>query len=125
MRNEKALRVTRLSRFAFDAAVMLEINGDRIVLDNMEDAEFCLANRFPEPWRASCQRALGACEACRTGTGTATAVRVTLVVAAMEAGFRFEVIDDPELALERRTEIEAEKALRSILMDGVGNLDAD
>lgn len=97
---------------------------ERVLLDNMNDARLCLETRFPEPWRASCQRALTACEACRTGVSTAYTGRVTLVVAAMEAGFRFEVIDNPELALELRTEIEAERGLRSILTEEVVGPDA-
>lgn len=104
-------------RHAFDAAVVLHIGDERLFLDNVEDARRCLEQMFPDATGASYQRALAACEACLANIGTAAAARIMMVVAAMEAGFRFEVIEDPEQALELKTEIEAEAGLRAVLFD--------
>lgn len=110
------------NRHAFDIPVVLEIDGDRFFLSSVEDARECLEAHFPEKSGPSYKRAVETCAACRVGIGTADAARVTLIVAAMAAGYRFEVIEDRQRALELLTDIRAEKALRSALFGADGGL---
>lgn len=90
-------RTTMNKRGAFDAAVVLEIDGERFFVADAGIAKMLLETRFPYKHGPSYKRALDACVAFAAGIGTTAAVRVTLVVAAMEAGFRFEVIEDREI----------------------------
>jgi len=54
---------------------------------------------------------MATCEACIAGQTNGAAARVAFVVAAMEVGFLFEVIEDPLSALETRTELAVEQGL--------------
>jgi hypothetical protein len=110
------------NRHAFDTPVVLEIDGNRFFLSSVDDARECLDAYFPAKTDPSYKRAVETCASCRAGIGTADAARVTLIVAAMAAGYRFEVIEDRQRALELLTEIEVEKGLRSALFDSDGGL---
>jgi hypothetical protein len=101
----------------FDSAVLLLIDGEWTFIDNAFDALKCLETHFPDIHAPSLVRAIATCDACLTGRLVGDSARAALVVAAMEAGFRFEVISDPIQALERRTELEAEAGLRAILSE--------
>lgn len=109
------------NRHTFDTPVVLEIDGDRFFLSSVDDARECLAAHFPEKSGPSYKRAVETCASCHAGIGTADAARVTFIVAAMAAGYRFEVIEDRHRALELLTDIKAETALQSALFgaDGV------
>jgi hypothetical protein len=105
------------SHRAFDAAVVITIGSECLFIDTVETARRCLTERFPDADGPSYRRALTACQACLLSGASSATAQIAFVVAAMEAGFPFEVIEAADEALERRTEIEAEAALRSILSD--------
>lgn len=102
-------------RRAFDATIFLLIEGQWVFVSNAKQALDCLQQRFPDTSGPSFIRAVTTCEACLAEMATPQSAQVTLVVAAMEAGFPFEVIEDASEALERRTDLEAEAGLRTIL----------
>lgn len=112
------------TEFAFDAAVVLTMDGQVQFIEDAAQARRCLVDRFPDADGPSFKRAMTACDDCLLGRGSGAAARIMFVVAAMEAGFPFEVIDDPGRALERRTDLAAEAGLLSILSDEPAELDA-
>jgi hypothetical protein len=101
----------------FDSAVVLLIDGEWAFVDSAFDALICLQRHFSDIHAPSFVRAIATCDACLTGRLVGDSARAALVVAAMEAGFRFEAISNPVLALERRTDLEAEAGLRAILSE--------
>lgn len=100
---------------AFDIPVVIMLDTSWVYLENARTALHYLETRFPDSDAPSCRRAIVACVDCISGTGSGAGARATFVVAAMEAGYQFDVIDDPEIALERKTDFEAEIGLASIL----------
>lgn len=96
--------------------MLVLLNNNWVYLENAKSAIDCLLTRFPDPDAPSCRRAIAACADCIAGTGSGAGARATFVVAAMEAGYRFDIIDDPEIALERKSDFEAEIGLASILL---------
>ena len=103
------------SSLAFDSPVFLRLHDHWIFIDAVVAARHCLLDHFPDKQGPSHARALCACDLVLSGNGPSELARTTFVVAAMEAGFLFEIIDDAALAYERRIELEAENGLRSIL----------
>lgn len=100
---------------AFTHPVFIEIDAEWICVEDAMQSQGCLTARFRDQSGASFKRALEACDAAIRRTGPVEMARVTLVVAAMEAGYRFEIIGDDAEAFERKIELETETALRSIL----------
>jgi hypothetical protein len=113
--NQSAFLPT-IPQSAFDAAVILTIEDEPVFVNGAAGARTCLVERFPDPDGPSFKRALAACDTYLLGGTSGAVARIMFVVAAMEAGFPFEVIEDAAHALERRTELEAEAGLRSILL---------
>lgn len=101
----------------FSNPVFLQMPDEWICVADATQALECLQERFTDQSGPSYQRAIAAAQAAISGAGPMELARVTLVVAAMEAGFQFEVIDDEVQAFERQIELEAENGLRSILLD--------
>jgi len=116
--NHKALAGS-IPHVSFDVAVVLTIEGEPVFVDDVSTARACLIERFPDADGPSYRRALAACDASLLGHSSGEVSRIVFVVAAMEAGFPFEVIEDAANALERRTEIEALRGLRSLLLEHV------
>lgn len=102
---------------AFDVAVILQISGQSIFIETVEQARDCLREHFSDQGGPSFVRAVAACENCLLGSGSLTAARATFVVAAMEAGYAFEVIEDQVAAFEKKVELEAENGLRTLFSD--------
>lgn len=94
-------------------------------VENTAQARACLEHRFAEPDAPCFARAVATCDSCLSGKLQGAAARAALVVAAMEAGCPFELIDDPVQALEgvggRRVEMTAQRGIgrrhRSIDVD--------
>lgn len=101
---------------AFDVAVILTVDGQLLFVEDVGDARKLLLERFPDPDGPSFKRALSACDACLLGSSSGATARIMFIVAAMEAAYPFEVIEDAARAFERRIELEAELGLRSILL---------
>jgi hypothetical protein len=118
-RTDHTAFVPSITPSAFDAAVILTIEDEPVFVDDAAGARMCLIERFPDSDGPSFKPALAACDACLLGGSSGAVARIMFVVAVMEAGFPFEVIEGPAHALERRTELEAEAGLRSILMGEV------
>ena len=106
--SDNQLRPSAGSIGDFDSAVVLLIDGEWTFVDNAFDALKCLRTHFPDIHAPSFVRAITTCDACLSGKLVGDAARAALIVASMEAEFRFEIIDDPMQALERRIELEAE-----------------
>lgn len=100
---------------AFNCPVFVEIDDEWICIEDVAQANDCLSLRFRTERGPSFRRALAACSAAIDGTGPIEMARVTFVVAAMEAGYRFDIIGDDAEAFERRIELEAQNGLLSIL----------
>lgn len=105
----------RLSPDAFSCPVFVEIDDEWMCIEGATQASVCLSLRFRTERGPSFRRALAACSAAVDGTGPIEMARVTFVVAAMEAGYRFDIIGEDAEALERRIELEAQNGLLSIL----------
>jgi hypothetical protein len=114
---DNQLRLSTDSIGTFDLAVVLLIDREWTFVDNAFDALKCLRHHFPDIHAPSFVRAVATCDACLSGDLVGDSARAAMVVAAMEAGFRFEVISDPMQAWERRIELEAEAGLRAIFSE--------
>ena len=99
----------------FPHPVLIRIGDDWMCVEDARQSRECLLTRFEDQSGPSWKRALAAGDAAVGDNGSGEHARVTLIVAAMEAGYRFEVLDDDMLAFERRIELEAENGLLSIL----------
>ena len=83
-----------MAELEFDKVVAIKFGSDWIAIDNVEEAQACLLELWPERSGASYLRALHTCEACLDGTAPAMAVRASLMVAAMDAGLPVELHND-------------------------------
>lgn len=99
----------------FSHPVPIRIGDNWVCVEDARQSHECLLTRFEDQSGPSWKRALAAGDAAVGDNGSGEHARVTLIVAAMEAGYRFEVLDDDMLAFERRIELEAENGLLSIL----------
>jgi hypothetical protein len=102
-RTDRTAFLPPIPQRAFDASVILTIEDEPVFVDGAAGARTCLVERFPDPDGPSFKRALAACDTCLLGGSSGGVARMMFVVAAMEAGFLFEVIEDAAHALERRT----------------------
>ena len=73
---------------------------DRHVIRDVEAACKALTGNWPNKRGPSYRRAVGTCEAALAGERPGSAVRITFVVAVMEAGFPFQLYDDEISMLE-------------------------
>ena len=83
-----------MAALEFDKVVAIKFGMDWIAIDNVQEAQACLLNLWPERSGASYLRALDTCEACLAGEAPIMAVRASLMVAAMEAGLPVELHHD-------------------------------
>ena len=108
---------TDASRLKFDQTVCLMIDGGWTYIETGEEALACLEDLFPDQGAPSYLRAHAACSAFVEAKGSMEGARATLIVAAMEAGFPFEVGDSLEL-LERLAVEAAHEGLQAIILGG-------
>lgn len=106
--------------FTFTCVVALEIGGRWRFVETADQALKCLREEFTGHDGPSLRRALNTWEAVAAGLVPAEGLRAAFVVAAMEAGFPFEVHKRDETLLERRIGVEAENALIDVLLHTQG-----
>jgi hypothetical protein len=82
----------------WDKTIALTLDGERVVVGTVETAVQLLTERWPDTSGPSYRRALANSQAALTDKSMGRSARVAFVVAAMEAGLRFEVFED-ELGL--------------------------
>ncbi|RYE51919.1 MAG: DUF982 domain-containing protein [Hyphomicrobiales bacterium] len=102
--------------FTFTHVVALEIDGRWRFVETVDQALECLHEEFIGHDGPSFRRALNTCEAVFAGLVPAEGMRAAFVVAAMEAGYPFEVHARDQTLLERRIDVETENALIDVLM---------
>jgi hypothetical protein len=99
------------TEFTFTRVVALQIRGRWHFVETADQALKILRDKFDGQNGASFQRALSTCEAVFAGLVPADGLQAAFTVAAMEAGYSFEVHDRDQTLLERRVAAEAENAL--------------
>lgn len=106
--DKPVLNEVEIPEFAFAEVVALKIDGGWHYVGDGRRAEECLRVYFPDIDAPSATRARLACQEFLAGKLAEQAVRATLVVAAMEAGFQFETGEAIELIERHLTEAAAE-----------------
>lgn len=104
--------------FEFAQVIALKIDDGWHYVAGARQALECLNSEFPDIDAPSAKRAIAAVEAFLAGKGPENAARITFVVAAMEAGFKFEAGVGTELMEEHLTEA-AEASLRGLTLDDI------
>jgi hypothetical protein len=79
---------------AWDKTVAIAYGEERVIVRTVSAAMQLLTERWPDTSGPSYRRALSNCQAAIADEGLGRAARVAFVVAAMEAGLRFEVFED-------------------------------
>jgi hypothetical protein len=100
----------------FTRVVALQIGGRWHFVETADQARQCLRDKFDGHDGPSLQRALSACEAVFAGLVPADGLQAAFTVAAMEAGYPFEVHERDQGLLERRVDAEAENALADMFL---------
>jgi hypothetical protein len=102
----------------FTRPVGLFVAGDWVFIESVEKAQACLQNGFEDQTGPSWNRAIATCAVAVAVAGQVPpdAAQATLIVAAMEAGVAFEVIEDDSLVLERNVEAAAAKGLEELFL---------
>jgi hypothetical protein len=106
-----------LQEYEFDEVVALQLVGGWIAVRTAVDALHVLEDRWAEECGPSYSRALAACKAFLEGEGPMLTARVTLCVAAMEAGFPFELYKDQMAFMEAEIASMSEDDLREQAKD--------
>lgn len=104
------------TRFTFSHVVAVRIGGRWHFVETADQALKCLRDEFAGPLGPSFTRALNTCDAVSAGLVPADGLRAAFVVAAMEAGYPFEVHKRDHTLMERRVAAEAENALTEMLL---------
>jgi hypothetical protein len=104
------------AHLTFTHVVALQIGGRWHFVETADQARQCLRDEFDGHDGPSFQRALSTCEAVIAGLVPADGLQAAFTVAAMEAGYSFEVHDRDQTFLERRVAAEAENALTDMFL---------
>jgi hypothetical protein len=104
------------AHLTFTRVVALQISGRWHFVETADQARQCLRDKFDGHDGPSFQRALSTCETVFAGPVPADGLQAAFTVAAMEAGYPFEVHDRDQTLLERRVDAEAENALADLFL---------
>jgi hypothetical protein len=104
------------AHLTFPRVVALQIGGLWHFVETADQARQCLRDKFGGHDGPSFQRATSTCKAVFAGLVPADGLQATFTVAAMEAGYPFEVHDRGQTLWERRVAAEAENALTDMFL---------
>jgi hypothetical protein len=99
----------------FETVVAVRIDGHWHFVESAEQALRCLNESFPGTHGASHARALATYALFRGGQVPVRSLQAAFVVAAMAAGYPFEILQRDEMLLERMVSAAAEEALLEAL----------
>ena len=83
-----------MTKAGFDKIVALKFGLEWVPVESAEHALNCLCELWPDTSGPSYHRAVRNCQAYLAGEATMLAARASFMVAAMEAGLRFETYPD-------------------------------
>ena len=108
--------LTPLTPIPFAHVIALQIGGRWHFIETADQALHCLREEFTADDRPSFNRALNTWDAVCAGLVPIESFSAAFIVAAMEAGYPFEVHHDDEALVERRVAAMAENALLDLLL---------
>ena len=108
--------LTPLTPIPFAHVIALQIDGRWHFIETADQALHCLRKEFTASDGASFKRALSTWDAVYAGLVPVESFSAAFIVAAMEAGYPFEVHQENEALVERRVAAEAENALLDVLL---------
>jgi hypothetical protein len=86
----------------FDKLIAVEIEGEWLTVQTVDEALRLLQTRWPANGGPSYLRAVASAQSALGGEGSVMGASATFAVAAMEAGFRWELHEDPLAFAESR-----------------------
>jgi hypothetical protein len=113
----KKFKPAQAPRLRFPKTILVQVEGRWHVVKSADEALRCLRDVFPDRNGPSHRRAVDTCAALPMGNTTAEGAQATFIVAAMEGGHPFEVLDEgPELE-ERLVAAATENGLLDMLLE--------
>jgi hypothetical protein len=105
------------SSFRFPKTILFSLEGRWHFVGAADEALECLKNVFPDRKGPSHRRAVDTCAAFVLGNATADGAQATFIVAVMEGGHPFEVLDEGAELEERLVAAATENGLLDMLLE--------